>query len=63
MNRNPIYNIKNSSVRCISVPGGLWQLQHFDGSKGSKTHDPWYNVGLPTARPAIPSENATTVRP
>lgn len=44
--RKPIYAKNDSQQRVISVPNGLWQVQKRGNAKGSKTFDPWENVGL-----------------
>jgi hypothetical protein len=43
MERTPVYS-KNGEYRIVSVPNGLWRLQHTSGAKGSRTFDPWQNI-------------------
>lgn len=33
--------------RVVSAPGGMWQVQQRDGSAGTRTYDPWHDVGQP----------------
>lgn len=46
MQRSAQYTTDNQH-RIISVTNGDWRLQHYTGAKGSKTFDPWYNLGPP----------------
>jgi len=44
MNRKPIYHKDDSKYRIASCPGGQWQFQRHDGTKGSPHSDPWKGV-------------------
>lgn len=35
----------DGQYRIISVTGGNWRLQHYTGAKGTKTFDPWNDMG------------------
>lgn len=41
-----IYNKADNSLRVINI-AGKWQMQRHDGSRGTREHDPWFNVGRP----------------
>ncbi len=45
--RAPIPNRANVALRYSSRPGGRWQLQEHDGTKGTSEHDPWFDRGPP----------------
>ena len=54
MNRRPIYHPNNPRYRIVSVPNGLWEVQHDtykDGDMRRPTYDPWVSLGYrPTTR-------------
>lgn len=43
----------DKQYRIISVAGGDWRLQHYTGEKGTRTFDPWRNMGPPADFAAI----------
>jgi hypothetical protein len=47
MNRQPQYT-KDVLHRMISVANGRWRVQRYENFKGTRTADPWSNIGPAT---------------
>lgn len=44
MNRQAQYT-KDNFHRMISIANGLWRVQRHEDEKGTRTFDPWFNLG------------------